>query len=246
MKKVLLIASLAGFLFLTFAVVFTSCKKEATNGSPVISSVVVNPSSVAAGGSVNVTVSASDPNNDALTYAYSPNGGAINGAGSSVNWTAPSTAGAYSVSVTVTDGKGGLATGSGSLTVTGGGGGTTTINGTAYFIAGVSGDLSNAKVAIYTTLDNWNFNQPIKFIGATGAGASVAFSMTNVLPGNYYLDVWKDIDNSGTWTVGDYVGWYGSGGLGSPALTEFQIVQGETKTFSIQMYIIAKGDKLPK
>jgi len=123
---------------------------------------------------------------------------------------------------------------------------TTTINGTAFFPAGVSGDLSNVKVSIYTSLDNWNFNQPIKFASAVGAGASVTFSMTDVLPGNYYLDVWKDIDNTATWTSGDFVGWYGSGGLGSPALTEFQITDGQTKSFDVQMYIIAKGAKLPK
>jgi hypothetical protein len=246
MKRVLLITTLTGVLFLTIAVVFTACKKDEANKIPVISGISVNPTSVAAGGTANVTVTATDADNDALTYAYTPNGGAISGVGSSVTWTVPSTAGAYSVNVLVSDGQGGTATGSGGVTVTGGSGGGTTIAGTAFFIAGVSGDLSNAKVSIYTTLDNWNFNQPIKFVGATGSGASVAFSMTNVLPGNYYLDVWKDIDNSGTWTAGDYVGWYGSGGLGAPALTEFQIVQDETKNFNVQMYIIAKGDKLPK
>lgn len=123
---------------------------------------------------------------------------------------------------------------------------TTTIKGTAFFPAGVSGDLSNVKVSIYTSLDNWNFNQPIKFASAEGSGATVTFSMTDVLPGNYYLDVWKDIDNTANWTSGDFVGWYGSGGLGSPALTEFQITDGQTMTFDVQMYIIAKGAKLPK
>jgi len=120
------------------------------------------------------------------------------------------------------------------------------IKGTASFPAGVSGDLSNAKVSIYTNYDNWLFNQPIKFVGAQGAGASVTFEMTDVLPGNYYLDVWKDIDNSATWSSGDFVGWYGSGGLGSPSLTEFQVVGGQTVNMNIQMYIIAKGSILPK
>jgi hypothetical protein len=245
MKRVLLITSLTGLLFLTFGVLFTACKKDKANSLPVVSGVNVNPASVAAGGTANVTVTATDADNDPLTYAYTPNGGAISGTGASVTWTVPSTAGAYSVTVVVSDGTG-TTTGSGGVTVTGGGGGNTTVSGTAFFIAGVSGDLSNSKVSIYTTLDNWNFNQPIKFIGTTGSGASVTFSMTNVLPGNYYLDVWKDIDNSGNWTSGDFVGWYGSGGLGAPALTEFQIVQGETKNFNVQMYIIAKGAKLPK
>jgi len=246
MKRVLLITTLTGILFLTFAVVFTACKKEKTNSLPVVSGVSVNPASVAAGGTATVTVTATDADGDALTYAYTPNGGAINGSGASVNWTVPSTEGAYSVSVLVSDGKGGTASGSGGLTVTGGGGGETKITGTAYFPAGVSGDLSNAKVSIYTDWDNWYYNQPIKFTGAQGSGASVTFSMSNVLPGNYYMDVWKDCDNDGNWTSGDFVGWYGGGGYGSPDLTEFQITQGETKNFSIQMYIIAKGVKLPK
>ena len=246
MKRILLITTLTGMLFLAITVVFTACKKEQANRLPVISGVAVTPASVAAGGTANVTVTATDADNDALTYAYTPNGGLINGSGASVTWTVPNTAGGYSVTVVVSDGTG-TSTSSGGVTVTGGGGGDNgTVGGTAFFIAGVSGDLSNAKVSIYTTLDNWNFNQPIKFVGATGSGASVAFSMINVLPGNYYLDVWKDIDNSGTWTVGDYVGWYGSGGLGSPALTEFQIIAGQTFNVNVQMYIIAKGAKLPK
>jgi hypothetical protein len=243
MKRVLLITTLTGIFFLTFAVIFTACKKD--NSNPVIASVAVNPSSIAASGSVNVTVTATDADGDALTYAYTPNGGAINGSGASVSWTAPAQAGTYSVTVTVTDGKGGTATGSGTLTVTEISS-STTITGTAYFPAGVSGDLSNAKVSIYTSWDNWNVNQPIKYTGAIGSGATVTFSMTSVLPGNYYLDVWKDNDNFGSWSSGDFVGWYGGGGYGSPALTEFQITQGETKNFSIQMYIIAKGAKLPK
>ena len=113
----------------------------------------------------------------------------------------------------------------------------TTINGTAFFPAGVSGDLSNAKVSIYTSLDNWNNNQPIKYVSAIGAGASITFSMEDVLPGNYYLDVWKDIDNDAYWSSGDFVGWYGSGGLGSPDLTEFQITDGQNLDFDVQMFI---------
>jgi hypothetical protein len=122
----------------------------------------------------------------------------------------------------------------------------TKIVGTAYFPAGVSGDLSNVKVSIYTNIDNWNNNSPIKYVSAIGAGATVTFSMEDVLPGNYYLDVWKDIDNTATWTSGDFVGWYGAGGLGSISLTEFQITDGQTFDVDVQMYIIAKGAILPK
>jgi hypothetical protein len=50
---------------------------------------VVSPSSVVAGASAGVTVSASDADGDNLAYAYAPNGGAIQGSGSSVTWPAP-------------------------------------------------------------------------------------------------------------------------------------------------------------
>lgn len=210
-----------------------------SNRDPVIASVAVVPSSVSAGGSAQVTVTASDPDEDSLTYAYTPNGGAITGSGSQVTWTAPNAAGAYSVSVSVSDGNGGQAVGSGSLTVAAA---VTQIIGTAALPAGSAGDLSNAKVSIYTSWDNWYYNQPVKFSAVTGAGASVSWTLSdNIAPGNYYLDIWKDIDNSGTWTSGDFVGWHGSGGLGSPSLTEFSITQGQTVNLGkINMYLIGK------
>jgi uncharacterized protein (DUF2141 family) len=122
----------------------------------------------------------------------------------------------------------------------------TKITGTVSFPAGTSGDLSNTKVSIYTSYDNWYYNQPIKFASVSGGGANVTFELKDVLAGNYYLDVWKDIDNTATWTVGDFVGWYGSGGLGSPSLTEFQITEGQTFNVNISMYIIAKKDPIAK
>jgi len=219
------------------SVTITSCKKEASNKAPTITSVVVNPGSVNANGIVSITVTATDPENDPLTYGYTVTGGAITGSGASVSWTAPATAGAHSVTVTVSDGNGGLVTANGSLTVLPA---VTQITGTAKFPAGTSGDLSNSKVSIYTSYENWVNNQPIKFGAVTGAGASVSFTLTNVNPGNYYLDVWKDIDNNGFWSVTDYVGWYGSGGLGSPSLTEFQISEGQTFSCTVDMYIVAK------
>jgi hypothetical protein len=227
-----------GFL----AISFSSCNKDESNGIPAIASVTVSPGTVNANGIVNITVAATDPDGDPLTYAYTVTGGSISGTGASVSWTAPSAAGAHSVTVTVSDGKGGQAVGNGALTVLQP---VTQITGTASFPAGTSGDLSNSKVSIYTSWDNWVNNQPIKFGSVTGAGASVAFVLTNVNPGNYYLDVWKDIDNSGNWTVTDYVGWYGSGGLGSPSLTEFQIAEGQTFNCSVNMYILVKKSGFP-
>lgn len=232
-------------LLLGIGIILHSCKKDEENENPSVSSVTVAPATIAAGGIATVTVAASDPDGDALTYTYTATGGAIAGSGSVATWTAPSAEGAYSVTVQVSDGNGGTASGSGTLTVfeeqT-----VTKVIGTAQFPAGTSGDLSNAKVSLYTSWENWNDNQPIKFGAVSGAGASVTFELVDVLPGNYYLDVWKDIDNDAFWSSGDYVGWYGSGGLGSPSLTEFQITQGQTFSCSVNMYIIAKSSSIPK
>jgi len=242
MKKTKLLFVLSVCL-LGLMVVLSSCKKDEENSNPVVSAVTVAPASVGAGGVVTVTVAASDPDGDALTYSYTATGGAITGNGATATWTAANAAGAYSVNVSVTDGNGGSASGSGTLTVIQA---QTKVIGTAQFPAGTSGDLSNSKVSLYTSLENWNLNIPIKYAAVQGAGASVTFEITDVLPGNYLLDVWKDIDNSATWSLNDYVGWYGSGGLGSWSLTEFQIIEGQTFSCSVNMYIYAKGSGFPK
>ena len=240
-RKFSVLGSTVALIGVLFLLASAGCGDKTTsppaNRNPTVQSVNVNPSTVNAGGLATVTVTANDPDGDALTYAYTPNGGAVSGSGSQVTWTAPGNAGAYSVSVQVSDGKGGSATGSGNLTVNPA---VTQIVGTAGLPAGSAGDLSNAKVSIYTSLDTWNLNQPVKFGAVTGAGATVSFTLAdNIVPGNYYLDVWKDIDNSATWSVGDFVGWYGTGGLGSPTLTQFSINSGQTvNTGKINMYLL--------
>lgn len=241
MKRLISICKIV-FVMLTGTMILgsllVSCSKDETktNNAPVISSIVINPSTIGVGGVVTITVVASDADHDELSYSYSPNGGSVSGSGPVVTWTAPSLAGTYSVTVKVTDGKT-TTEQSSALTVTGGGT-SSTITGRAYFPAGVSGDLSNAKVSLYTTLDNWTNNTPIRFVATVGTGSSVTFTLTNVLPGNYYLDVWKDIDNNAFWSKGDFVGWYGAGGLGSPSLTELQVTQGQTVNVNVDMYII--------
>ena len=232
MKKTLR-SFVLGLLILPFLFLFTGCKKE--NNPPVVSSVTVVPETIDANAIATVTVVATDLDGDPLTYAYSVNGGAITGTGSVVQWTAPPNAGAYGLTVTVTDGQGGSAVGNGALTVVQP---PTQIVGTASFPAGTSGDLSNSKVSIYTSYDNWLNNQPLKYGAVTGSGSSVSFTLPEVNPGNYYLDIWKDNDNDAIWSVGDFVGWYGSGGLGSPSLTEIQIQEGQTITVTVSMWIL--------
>jgi hypothetical protein len=76
------------------------------NKPPTITSLTPSATQVARGESCTVSCVASDPDtDDVLTYAWSATGGAISGTGSSVSWTAPTTEGSYSVSVTVSDGE---------------------------------------------------------------------------------------------------------------------------------------------
>ncbi len=76
------------------------------NKPPVIT--LLNPSAteVVRGGSCSISCVASDENTeDVLTYSWSASGGAISGTGSDVTWTAPTTEGSYTVTVTVSDGE---------------------------------------------------------------------------------------------------------------------------------------------
>ena len=76
------------------------------NKPPVIISLTPSATEVARGGSCTVTCAASDPDtDDVLTYAWTATAGAISGTGSNVTWTAPTTEGTYSVTVTVSDGE---------------------------------------------------------------------------------------------------------------------------------------------
>jgi len=76
------------------------------NHAPVISNINA-PSSVETDQTTTITCNASDQDGDLLTYYWFKTGGIITGSGSTVTWRAPSTEGNYTVSCTVSDGKGG-------------------------------------------------------------------------------------------------------------------------------------------
>ena len=77
---------------------------EAPNLAPIISHLAADPSTVIAEGTVSLTCVASDADGDSLTYEWSCTGGSITGSASTEIWTAPSSAGEYTVTCTVSDG----------------------------------------------------------------------------------------------------------------------------------------------
>ncbi|MFW6125639.1 MAG: DNRLRE domain-containing protein [Chloroflexota bacterium] len=74
--------------------------------APIIDSVTADSETVGVGGTSTITCDASDADGDTLSYLWATTGGTISGTGDVVTWTAPSTAGDYTVSVTVEDGTG--------------------------------------------------------------------------------------------------------------------------------------------
>jgi len=207
-----------------------------TNHAPVISSITVNPSSVPVSSSATVTVVATDQDGDALTYAYVPNGGYVTGTGASVTWVAPSQAGNYSLAVTVTDGNGGQATTTGALVVVAG---QTGITGRARVAAGVQVDLRNSAVRLYTTIENFMADLPAQTVAATGTEYNVSFTFTGLNPGYFFVDLHKDMDNSGTYSSGDYYGYYGVFSWPNVNPGQIQVTQGQmTDIGEIMLYQI--------
>jgi len=79
---------------------------------PPVAACAVTPASIYAGSgdTVAVHVTASDPDNDPLTYSYTATGGTVDGTGPEARWNSAGVAvGSYTVNVKVDDGKGGTA-----------------------------------------------------------------------------------------------------------------------------------------
>jgi len=80
------------------------------NQPPVISSFTADEEQVSPSGNCLVRCIVSDPDGDELSYIWSADGGNISGEGAEVTWVAPEEVGAYTITVKVTDGRGGEAT----------------------------------------------------------------------------------------------------------------------------------------
>ena len=78
-----------------------------SNQDPEILSLVADPSVVSPQGKSTITCVASDPDGEALTYLWKASAGSITGEGDVVTWVAPDMGGESTITVTVSDGKGG-------------------------------------------------------------------------------------------------------------------------------------------
>jgi hypothetical protein len=77
-----------------------------TNAPPTIISLVADAEWTGPSGSIQLTCTASDPDDDELNYKWSTDGGGISSSGKVVSWTAPQEVGIYHVTVVVKDAHG--------------------------------------------------------------------------------------------------------------------------------------------
>jgi hypothetical protein len=79
------------------------------NNKPVISSFTITPQNPVIGSNVTIQCNATDSDNDTLSYNWSATGGILSSTTTNpVTWTAPNTAGTYTINVTVSDDYGGF------------------------------------------------------------------------------------------------------------------------------------------
>jgi hypothetical protein len=219
-----------GFLYLT------SCD-EKMDTAPVIKSLTLTPDTVRVGETTLVTVNAIDQDGDQIIYSYTTTGGMVEGYGDTVTWTAPDTYGNYVLKLLVTDGSGNNTTDSATLVVLPPEN-QTRIKGIAAFANSIGLDLAGSKARLFTSYDDWNEGKYAFISPVSGLGPIVQFSFSELLPGTYLLDIWKDNDNSSTRNAGDYYGWNGSGIPENPSLYQIEIPIDSTYTFNIQMYLL--------
>ena len=78
------------------------------NSPPIISSCAASPGTITVGQKSTITTSASDPDNDPLTYSYKTTGGKVTGSDATAQFDSTRTApGTYTVTCHVSDGRGG-------------------------------------------------------------------------------------------------------------------------------------------
>jgi hypothetical protein len=99
------IAALASLIIGVLLLV--GCTSAIASHSPVINSLTAGSEELLPSQTCEVACNASHLDGESLSYQWSANRGSISGEGPVVNWTAPNTAGTYTITVSVSDGSGG-------------------------------------------------------------------------------------------------------------------------------------------
>ncbi len=94
-----------GIVIVILGLIVGCGEEEPSNNPPVINSFTASSTEVLAGSEVTITMLATDPDGDVLTYTYQRTDGVITGIGNMVTWVAPSSEGDYIITVAVSDGK---------------------------------------------------------------------------------------------------------------------------------------------
>jgi hypothetical protein len=109
-------------------------------------------------------------------------------------------------------------------------------SGTGSLPPGVNGLIQNTRVALYVSVDDWNFDRTFAF---TACDANGVYTLSNLTPGVYYMDAWKDNDNDRVWgSSGDYVWINGSGVYPNYTLAPLQFPAGQTTTVNFQIFLV--------
>ncbi len=159
---------------------------DIANQAPVVSGMSATPMTVLVGGNALVSVAASDPEGDPLSYTWSASGGALSSASGPgpVTWTAPGIPGTYTVTVRVTDGRIGRTPVTRSINLV-----VTSTAPTAFSLSGsaaCSGTLS--RVILSWTVSMGATGYQVFRDGAlyAGTGTTLTFTDTAVTPGVPY------------------------------------------------------------
>ncbi|MEM8598535.1 MAG: hypothetical protein AAGF99_01330 [Bacteroidota bacterium] len=109
------------------------------------------------------------------------------------------------------------------------------ITGRIALSAGAAGSVSNTRIAIYQSFDDWNADRFIRQVAASGDGT---FAFDDITPGVYYFDAFKDNNNNGAIDSGDFFGVLGTNSFQSFRPTPTEVRAGVNTNFDFQILII--------
>jgi hypothetical protein len=205
-----------------------------TNTAPVINSVTASPNSVSRGGTTHIIVMADDAENDQLDYTYVPTGGTVEADGNTAVWMAPTEPGKYTLTVKISDGRLTSQAWVSIIVFIP----LTTITGALVLPTGETGDLAGTDVILRAGATDLANDSLVRYVPADGTGPRVTYTISDVMPGSYYLAAWKDIDRDGRVSTGDFYGCFGAAGCPAEGLPTLTVAEGETRFIQLTLAVV--------